>query len=422
MATKAAEINAWWPEKLQSVFEPHRYKICFGGRGGGRSWGFARAILVEGWQNPKRVLCTREIQRSIKDSVYQLLCDQIIELGLQAHYTIKADEIVGDNGTRIFFAGLRQQEILNLKSVESVDICWVEEGQNVSARSWQVLIPTIRKPNSEIWVSFNPGLITDETYQRFIINTPHDAVLMELSYKDNPWFPPELEDERKHCKKYDPENYANIWDGKPRETVDGAIYHHEVVASIHEGRIRPVPRDPQLPTHTVWDLGWNDQTSIIFVQRVGSEIRIVDYIEDSHRTLDEYVGEIEFRKWKWGTDYLPHDGAAKSLQTGMCPADIIRRLKRRVEIIPATKVESGIKAARLIFRQCFFDESKTKRLLECLKRYRRNIPTTTDEPSTPVHDEFSHGADAFSMLGLIAHKISNDDNMRPIKYSNKGIV
>ena len=270
-------VKASFAKIFDVLDEPHRWKICLGGRGGGRSWAFARSLLIEGVAKPLRVLCTREIQRSIKDSVHQLLSDQIKELGLEAHYTVKNDEIVGDNGTRFFFAGLRQQEILNLKSIEAVDRCWVEEAQSVSERSWQVLVPTIRKPGSEIWVTFNPHLITDPTYQRLIINTPPDAVVIHASYKDNPWFPPELEQERLHAKETDPDNYDNIWEGKPRETVEGAIYHTEVVNAITEKRIRPVPHDPLLKTHTVWDLGFNDSTSILFVQRQGSEIRIIDY-------------------------------------------------------------------------------------------------------------------------------------------------
>jgi phage terminase large subunit len=421
VAQQSEVVHAYWPPVFQPLDEPHRYKVCLGGRGGGRSWAYARALLVEAWQNPLRILCTREIQRSIKDSVYQLLLDQIKELDLQAHFTIKNDEILSDAGSKFVFAGLRQQEILNLKSMEAIDRVWVEEAQSVSERSWQILVPTIRKPGSEIWITFNPGMITDPTYQRFIVNPPDDTVIIHASYHDNEWFPSELEAERLHCKKYDPENYDNIWEGKPRETVDGAIFHREIVEAINEKRIRPVPRDPTLPTHTVWDLGWADQASIIFVQRIGAELRIIDYIEDSHRTLDDYVGEIEQRRWKWGTDYLPHDGAAKSLQTGMSPAEIIRRLGRKVHIIPAQKVEDGIKAARMMFRQCYFDEVKTSRLTECLKRYRRNIPITTNEPSSPVHDEFSHGADAFRMLALIANRMKNDDD-KPIEYSNAGIV
>ena len=305
--------------------------------------------------------------------------------------------------------------------MEAIDRVWVEEAQSVSEKSWQILIPTIRKPGSEIWITFNPGLITDPTYQRFVENPPPDTVIIHASYHDNPWFPAELEAERLHCKEFDPDNYDNIWEGEPRQTVDGAIYHREIVEAINDKRIRPVPRDPLMPVHTIWDLGWNDQTSIIFAQRIGSEIRIVDYLEDSHRTLDDYVADIETRRWKWGKDWLPHDGASKSLQTGLSPKDIIRRLGRNVEVIKQSPVESGIKAARMIFRQCYFDETKAARLVECLKRYRRNIPTTTDEPSTPVHDEFSHGADAFRMLALVANRLKNDSD-EPIKYDNRGIV
>lgn len=425
MSANPQTVEANWPEKLaDGLFTPgYRYRVCYGGRGGGRSWGYARALLAKGWEKPIRVLCTREVQRSIKDSVHQLLVDQIKAMGLEAHYTVTNDQIVGDNGTKFIFAGLRQQEILNIKSVEAVDIAWVEEGQAVSEKSWQILIPSIRSPGSEIWVTFNPGMITDPTYQRFVENTPERTMLIELSYKDNPWFPDELEAERLHCKKFDPDNYDNIWEGKPRETVQGAIYHHEIVQAIQDKRIRCVPPDPLLKTHTVWDLGFNDSTSIIFVQRQGSELRLVDYIEDSHRTLDDYAEEIKGRKYNYGSDWLPHDGAAKNLQTGMSPAQILRRLGRDVEVIKVSPIESGIKQARMIFRQCYFDEDKCGRLVECLKRYRRNIPTSTDEPSKPVHDEFSHGADAFRMLALVAEKLTNDDfTSAPINYDDRGIV
>ena len=423
MSAIPSEVRAPFHRIFEVLDEPHRYKVCYGGRGGGRSWAYARALLIDAWRNPLRILCTREIQRSVKDSVYQLLCDQIKLMGLDAHYTIKNDEILGDNGSKFIFAGLRQQEILNLKSMESIDRVWCEEAQNISERSWQVLIPTIRKPGSEIWITFNPGMVTDPTWMRFVENPPPDTVLIQASYHNNPWFPEELEAERLHCKKYDKENYENIWEGKPRETVSGAIYHREVVEAIESKRIRPCPPDPILKTHCVLDLGWNDQTSIIFVQRQGSEIRIIDYLEDSHRTLDDYAAEIKNKRYNLGTIYLPHDGAAKNLQTGMSPKDILIRMGFSVQVIPQTNVELGIKAARMIFRQVYFDEKKCARLLECLKRYRRNIPTTTDEPATPVHDQYSHGADAFRMLALIASQLSNDDfNDSPINYNNSGIV
>jgi phage terminase large subunit len=407
---------------FKPLFQPARYKVSHGGRGGSRSWSYARALLIKGAENPLRIVCAREVQRSIKDSVHSLLADQIKFMGLEAFYTVQNDQIIGKNGTRFVFVGLRQQEVHNVKSLEGADRCWVEEAQTVSEKSWQILIPTIRKPNSEIWITFNPGMITDPTWVRFVENPPPDTVIMPASYKDNPWFPSELEAERLHCKEFDATNYPNIWEGEPRQTVDGAIYHREIVEAINEKRIRPVPRDPLLPTHTVWDLGWNDQTSIIFVQRVGSEMRVIDYIEDHHRTLDDFVGDIESRRWKWGTDFLPHDGAAKSLQTGLSPADIVRRLGRKVEVIKMQPVEQGIKLARMMFRQVYFDEAKTERLVECLKRYRRNIPISTDEPTTPVHDEYSHGCDAFRYLAQVQDRLSNEQFGKPIEYSNAGIV
>jgi phage terminase large subunit len=172
----------------------------------------------------------------------------------------------------------------------------------------------------------------------------------------------------------------------------------------------------------MWDLGWNDNTSIILVQKNRSELAIIDYIEDDHRTLDSYVAQLKEMGLNWGIDYLPHDGAAKSLQTGMSPRDIITRKGRSVDIIPQHKVEISISAAREIFGQCYFDQTRAKRLVHCLKRYRRSINTATNEPGAPLHDEYSHGADAFRMLGLVAREMTNNDAMPPLKYDARGIV
>lgn len=423
MAANKEEVEALWPPKLQGLFKPSRYKVMYGGRGGGKSWAVARALIAKGWQEPLRVLCTRETQSSIKDSVHQLLCDQIYALGLEKYYHIKETEIEGTNGSLFTFVGLRQQDIGKIKSYEGYDIAWVEEAAFVSEKSWSILIPTIRKPGSEIWITFNPELDTDPVYERFIVNPPPQTVVMRINWRDNPWFPQELDLERRHLKKVDPEAYENIWEGKCRAAVDGAIYHKEVAAAIENKRIKDVPYDPMLKVHAVFDLGFNDQTSIIFVQKNGSQLALIDYLEDRHRTLDEYASEIKKKDYNLGTVWLPHDGAAKNLQTGMSPLEVMRRQGFDTRIIQGTKVEVGIKAARQIFAQCYFDEIKTKRLLECLKRYRRRVPTTTGEPSSPIHDEFSHGADAFRYMALIAQQMSNDDDfMREITYDNRGIV
>lgn len=401
------QINAEFPAKLKCLFQPSRYKVLYGGRGGAKSWGVARALLIKGAERPLRVLCAREIQRTIMDSVHRLLSDQIAALSLDSFYTVKDTEIEGKNGTTFAFSGLRAQGVGQLKSFEGVDICWVEEAQTVTKKSWDVLIPTIRKEGSEIWVTFNPELDTDETYTRFVVNTPPDTILANVNWRDNPWFPETLRQEKDHLAKVDPAAHENVWDGKCLSVVPGAIYRKEIIELIEQQRTRNVPYDPLLKVHTIWDLGWNDQMSIILAQRLGSEVRILEYIEDSHRTLADYVMDLNKRKYAWGTDWLPHDGAAKDFKTGKSTQEILLSMGRDAQVIPQRKVEEGIKAARLMFPRCYFDKDKTRRLVDCLKRYRRAINQSTNEPGAPLHDEYSHGADAFRYLATIVDKLTN---------------
>lgn len=401
-------MDIQFPEKLQFLFEPHRYKIAYGGRGSAKSWSFARALLVQAAAEPLRVLCAREVQKSIRDSVHRLLSDQIVEMGLDGFYEVFETEIRGRNGTLFIFSGLSQQTAATIKSMEGCDVCWVEEAQNVSKRSWDLLIPTIRADQSEIWISFNPELDTDETYQRFVVNPPPDTVVREVNYHDNPFFPSVLEQERQHCELTNKEDYGQIWEGKCRAAVAGAIYAVEVWDAIREQRICNVPYDPKLKVHTVWDLGWNDSMSIAMVQRLRSEIRIIDYIEDSHKTLDWYCAELRKRNWNWGTDYLPHDGRSKDFKTGKSAEEMLKSFGRRPKIVPEVGVEPGIKAGRMAFGQAYFDKAKTARLVECLKRYRRSINAQTQEPGSPLHDEFSHGADCWRYVSVVADQMSNE--------------
>jgi len=201
---------------------------------------------VQASERPLRVLCTREVQRSIKDSVHRLLSDQIAAMGLGSFFEILETEIRGKNGSSFNFSGLSNQTSESIKSFEGVDVCWCEEAQNISKKSWDTLIPTIRKADSEIWISFNPGMDTDETYLRFVASPPPDAEVHQINYHDNPWFPDVLEKERLHCKMTNAEDYKQIWDGKCRTTIDGAIYADEFGEAVRTGRITNVPYDPKL--------------------------------------------------------------------------------------------------------------------------------------------------------------------------------
>lgn len=397
-----------FPSKLRFLFDSYRYKVAHGGRGSAKSWSFARALLIQGAQGTLRVGCFREVQKSIKDSVHKLLSDQIQALGLGWFYEVLDTVIRGKNGTEFLFAGLSTHTVDSIKSYEGLDRAWVEEGQSVSKRSWDVLIPTIRKSGSEIWISLNPELETDETYQRFIANPPPSSCVAQVNYHDNPWFSPELEAERLHCQQTAPKDYDNIWLGKCKPAVSGAIYYDEVAAAEAGGRITNVPYDPLLKVHVVFDLGWNDAMAISLVQRGVSDLRVIEYIEDSHKTLDHYSALLKEKRLNWGKVYLPHDGRNKDFKTGKSAEEIMRALGWDVAITPNMSVEDGIRLARMTFPRVYLDKAKCERLVQCLKRYRRSINQQTQEPGAPMHDEWSHGADNWRYIAVNAEQFSNE--------------
>jgi phage terminase large subunit len=175
--------------------------------------------------------------------------------------------------------------------------------------------------------------------------------------------------------------------------------------------------------HTVWDLGWNDATTIILVQRTASEIRIIDYIEGSHRTLADYAQDLNAMRLNWGTDWLPHDAYSKDVKTGKSAVEIINGQGRNApatrDQIPELGVEDGIRAARVVFPRVYFEKTKAKRLIECLKRYRRHVNSVTNEPGAPLHDEHSHGADAFRYLCVTVDHMANTTGSQPLTYRNR---
>lgn len=402
--------QAEFPAKLKPLFTPSRYKFIRGGRGSGKSWGVARALLIQGAQSPQRILCTREVQKSIKQSVHQLLRDQIKALGLEDFYRVLETEIRGLNGTLILFNGLSDLTADSIKSFEGCTRVWIEEAHTITKRSLTILIPTIRAAGSEIWATYNPELESDEIHQMAVVNPPPDTISIEMNYHDNPWFPAVLEQERLHAKCTMAEaDYMHVWEGRCKPAVEGAIYFNEVAQAEAAGRLGRVPYDPLLKAHAIWDLGFADSMAIIIAQRAASEIRIIDYIEDTQRPLPEYVQQLQGRPFNWGKDYLPHDGFARRHQTGKTDSEVLEALGRRVERTPNTDVEAGIRQARIIFPRIWFntDSEGVKRLVECLKRYRRNVSLKTGEPGNPLHDEYSHGADAFRYLCLVADQLSN---------------
>lgn len=210
MAKLTVDISRPFVEFLK----PYRYKIAYGGRGSGKSWTIADLLVLMAYQRPLRILCARELQLSIQESVHRLIADCIERRGLQAHFLIEKAAIYGNNGSQFLFSGIKNNPT-KIKSMEGIDVCWVEEAESVTEQSWNILIPTIRKPGSEIWVSFNPGNILDDTYKRFVVSPPENSYVAKVNWHDNPWFPDVLREEMEEMRRNDPEMARHIWDGEP---------------------------------------------------------------------------------------------------------------------------------------------------------------------------------------------------------------
>jgi len=220
--------NVQVPHIFKPLFTPSRYKVYHGGRGGGKSWGFALSLLVMGGQKKMRILCTREIQGSIRDSVHKLLSDCIDNHNLRYLYRITREGIYGKNGTEFIFHGLKHDP-QTIKSLEAVDVCWIEEAQRISNESWDVLIPTIRAKNSELWLSLNANLETDPTYVRFIKNPRPNQITRKVNYWDNKFFTKELRVEMEYQKELDYDDYLHIWEGECKRASDAQIFKNKYV-------------------------------------------------------------------------------------------------------------------------------------------------------------------------------------------------
>lgn len=424
------EQDIYFPPKLQILFQPSRYKILYGGRGSGKSWGVARALLILASQRPLRILCAREMQKSLKSSSYKLLVDQIKKLGLGHLFDIVQNEIRGQAGTSaegslFSFDGLRL-DAEALKSYEGIDICWVEEAQAVSAASWKDLIPTIRKLDSniyghksvaEIWLTFNPDLETDPTYVRFVKRTPSNALRVKVNYGDNPWFGEPMLTEMRDLKRDDYDEYLHVWEGNCKSNLDGAVYGDEMREATTQNRIRSrddggVPYDRSVPVDVVLDLGKDNYTAVIFKQIVAWEHRYIDYLQDRGKDVDFYCQQIQSRGYTIGTVWLPHDGKAKKLGSKMSIQEQFQQKFADVRIVPNLGVADGINAMRTIFSNSYFDAEKCADLVTCLRKYRYELEGTRVDPNTnkivnvysrtPLHDEYSDGADAARYSGVVA--------------------
>lgn len=391
------------PPAFQYLRAPKRYKSAYGGRGSAKSHSVVRTLLVMGVEKPLRIVCAREIQKSIKDSVHQLISDVIRGNPIfNAFYEIQETLIRGKNGTEFKFRGLKHNT-RDLKSLEGADICWIEEAENVSDGSYEILIPTIRKEGSEIWATFNVKNISDPTYRRFITDAGDDTISKKVSWRDNPFFPDVLRREMEKLHKSDPEAYNHIWEGEPDTRRSGAVFAKQIAKAREEGRITKVPYDPSCEVFTAWDLGFGDATSIWWLQFVGRELRWIDYYENDGEQLGHYAKVIKDRDYNYLGHYLPHDGGHGNIRGDSVSRQLFGLGVKNTVLNRETDINPGIELLRQTISYSVFDSQKCKDGLHALENY--GYEWDEDRgifKSKPRHDWSSHAASAARYAAIAA--------------------
>lgn len=390
------------PEKLKPLFMgKYRYRIARGGRGSSKSWTFAQMLVIRAAQKKTRVLCARELQKSIKDSALKLIADTISRLGMDDQFDVGETYIRHANGSDFIFKGLKHNAA-EIKSTEGIDIAWVEEANKISKDSLNQLIPTIRAPGSEIWMSYNPEDETDEVHQIFVLNDPPpNSMVVEINWSDNPWFPEELEVERLHCLATRPDDYEHIWEGKCKKIREGHIYAKELARAKEEGRISVKNLwDENNGVRCAWDIGASDPVAIWFYQWSGGMTHYIDYYESISEDPRDLVKAINNKPYNYVTQRLPHDAEHKkwSLEGITSAKQMLAKLGLRdIVVHPVTQsVRDDIYAAKMMFNKCVFGDKCDEKGIPALAQYHRKYNEERNIYSdTPVHDWSSHGSDSF---------------------------
>lgn len=396
--------------------KPARYKGAWGGRGSGKSHFFAELLVDEALCKPGfRAVCVREVQKTLAESAKKLIEDKIQALGLGESFEVQKDRIITPGNGSILFQGMQDHNAESIKSLEGMDVAWVEEAQTLSDRSLTLLRPTIRKEGSEIWASWNPRRKAD-AIDKFLRGdgVPEDAIIVRANWSDNPWFPEVLNDERLHDLDHYPDRYPHVWEGEYATIVEGAYYAKDLALARQQGRIGRVTNDPLLPVRVYHDLAFSssdqaDAYTMWVVQFVDREIRVLAYYETQGQSLQHHVRWIQ--DWMRTNDVshvvhrLPHDGSRPD-GLGLRFEDHWRSASTKeygwtVGVIPNQGKGAAmqrVEAARRHFNKVWFNEATTEAGREALAFYHERIDEKRQIGLGPDHDWSSHGADAFGLM------------------------
>lgn len=399
-------------KKLKPFIQPQRYKVAYGGRGSSKSWTLARILLIKASQSNIRVLCVREIQDSIKESVHKLLKDQIDILELQG-FTVQNDTIRHENGSEFLFKGL-YTNLTKIKSFEGVDICWIEEAESISATSWEILDPTIRKKGSEIWISFNPRYESDIIYKNFIINKPENATIIKVNHDDNPHFPMELKVQMETMAKNDPDLYLHIWEGELKKNTSELVLNNKWTIENFTSQ-----KEIHHPLFGA-DWGFSNDPNTVTRLFIGSHLNYGDnclFIE--YEANDRPYGDerstsstLDMLPMLWDT--VPNIREYAVTADNARPETIAHMNSRGFNVVATTKgagsVEDGIEYMRS-FDKIIIHPRCVNTIFE-FGNYKFKVDNKSGQVTNIIIDKYNH------MIDSIRYALNSSMKNRAIDYSN----
>jgi phage terminase large subunit len=366
------------------------------------------AIRAYQWDKAGRtgiILCGRQFMNSLADSSIEEVKAAIrSEPWLEAHFDI-GEEYIRTKSRHInyAFSGLARN-LASIKSKSRILLAWVEEAEPVTEDAWAKLIPTLREEDSELWVTWNPERKASATNKRFhtrIAKPDSRTKIVEMNWRDNPWFPDILERKRLKDLKERPDTYDHVWEGDFVTVNEGAYYARLLTEAKSSGRIGEVSADPLMEYKCFWDIGTRDATAIWVAQFVGSQIKVLDHYEAVGQPLGTHLGWLRARGYGSALCYLPHDGAQVDHLTAERFEDHISAAGFRTEVVKNQGKQAAMKrveAARRLFPSIWFNEKTTEGGRDALGWYHEKRDEERGIGLGPEHDWSSHSADAFGLM------------------------
>lgn len=425
------------PPKLKRVFtKPARYRGAYGGRGSGKTRTFALMSAIRGYEwgmsgKEGQILCCREHLNSLDESSLEEVKAAIRSVDwLEEYYEIGEKYVRSKDGRINYrFAGLRHN-IDSIKSKARILLCWVDEAEPVKEEAWRKLIPTVREEGSEVWVTWNPESKRSATHKRFREDAPEDALIVEMNWRDNPWFPAVLDYERKQDKAKRPEQYEHVWEGDFATVWEGSYFTADLNKCRREGRIGKLNADPIMEIRTYWDIGSTsdkaDATAIWVCQFVGKAVYVLDYYEAVGQPLQTHVNWLKDNGYGRAVCVLPHDGTKHENIHKITYQSALNELGFDTVVVLNQGKGAALKridAARRVFPQVWFSDVATDEGREALAWYHEKRDEDRKIGLGPDHDWSSHASDAFGMM-CQAYEAQEDREgwSKPIRRAMKGVA